>query len=102
ASLRRIEKLAPRVAYAGHRDPVAGPAARAREIAAHHDDRLARTQEALGPEPRSAYEVSLALFRDELSTTLRRFATAEALAHLERLVRSGRAARSGAGYVRAG
>jgi glyoxylase-like metal-dependent hydrolase (beta-lactamase superfamily II) len=100
-SLARIEELAPRVAYAGHRDPVAEPAARAREIAAHHADRLDRAVSALDGTPLSAYEVSLALFRDELSTTLRRFATAESLAHLERLVREGRASRAGSGYVRA-
>jgi glyoxylase-like metal-dependent hydrolase (beta-lactamase superfamily II) len=101
ASLRRIEELAPRVAYTGHRDPVTDPAARAREIAAHHADRLDRTEAALDGTPLSAYEVSLALFVDELSTTLRRFATAESLAHLERLVVAGRALRVGAAYVRA-
>jgi len=101
ASLRRIEELAPRVAYAGHREPVRDPAGRAREIALHHADRLDRAEAALVDVPATAYEVSLALFRDELSTTLRRFATAESLAHLERLVRAGRAARVGAGYVKA-
>ncbi len=100
-SLERIAELAPRVAYAGHREPIPDPAARAREIAQHHEERLERTEAALGPEPRSAYEVSLALFTDELSTTLRRFATAEALAHLERLVAVGRAGRAGAAYVQA-
>jgi hypothetical protein len=44
----------------------------------------------------------LALFEEDLSTTLRRFATAEALAHLERLVLEGRAARVGTAYTRAG
>jgi glyoxylase-like metal-dependent hydrolase (beta-lactamase superfamily II) len=100
-SLARIEELAPRVAYAGHREPVADPAGRAREIRAHHAERLERTVAALDGIPLSAYEVSLSLFTDELSTTLRRFATAESLAHLERLVRDGRVARSGDGYVRA-
>jgi glyoxylase-like metal-dependent hydrolase (beta-lactamase superfamily II) len=99
-SLERIEELAPRVAYAGHREPVRDPAGRAREIAMHHEERLGLAEAALGPKPRSAYEVSLALFSDDLSTTLRRFATAEALAHLERLVGAGRAARAEAGYVR--
>jgi glyoxylase-like metal-dependent hydrolase (beta-lactamase superfamily II) len=100
-SLRRIEELAPRIAYAGHREPVGRPAARAREIALHHAERLDLAEAALGAEPISAYEVSLALFQDELSTTLRRFATAESLAHLERLVREGRAARAGTAYVKA-
>jgi glyoxylase-like metal-dependent hydrolase (beta-lactamase superfamily II) len=100
-SLARIVELAPRIAYAGHREPIPDPAARARQIAAHHAERLDRTEAALDGAPRSAYEVSLSLFEDELSTTLRRFATAESLAHLERLVREGRASRSGDGYIRA-
>ena len=94
ASLRRIEELAPRVAYAGHKEPVRDPAGRAREIRAHHDARLDRAEAALADDPRSAYDISLALFEDELSPTLRRFATAESLAHLERLVAEGRAARA--------
>src|SRR5690349_20784961 len=101
-SLARIDKLAPRIAYAGHERPVQEPAARAREIAAHHADRLARAEALLDGDPLSAYDVSLGLFRDELPATLRRFATAESLAHLERLVREGRAARVGTGYTRAG
>src|SRR4051794_36545092 len=101
-TLSRIEELAPRVAYAGHKEPVADPAGRAREIRAHHDERLARTETALNGAPRNAYEVSLDLFETDLSTTLRRFATAESLAHLERLVVEGRAERGGDGYVKAG
>jgi glyoxylase-like metal-dependent hydrolase (beta-lactamase superfamily II) len=102
ASLRRIEELALRVAYAGHKDPVPEPGVRAREIAAHHAERLARTEAALDGSPLSAYDVSLSLFRDELSSTLRRFATAEALAHLERLVLEGRALRDGTAYAKRG
>jgi glyoxylase-like metal-dependent hydrolase (beta-lactamase superfamily II) len=106
-TLDRIEELAPRVAYAGHREAIRDPAGRAREIRAHHVERLAHAENALDSRPRSAYEVSLSLFGRELSPTLRRFATAEALAHLERLVREGRAGRSlgqtkGSGYVKAG
>ena len=101
-TLARIEELAPRVAYAGHKAPVADPAARAREIRAHHVERLDRTCAALDGVPLNAFEVSLALFESDLSVTLRRFATAEALAHLERLVYDGRAERVGAGYVKTG
>jgi glyoxylase-like metal-dependent hydrolase (beta-lactamase superfamily II) len=100
-TLDRIEALASRVAYAGHREPVVDPAARARAIRAHHEDRLERAQAALDGNPASGYDVSLALFPDELSPTLRRFATAESLAHLERLVHEGRAVREGLAYVRA-
>jgi glyoxylase-like metal-dependent hydrolase (beta-lactamase superfamily II) len=100
-TLDRIEQAAPRVAYAGHHEPVLDPAERAREIRRHHEERLERTQGALDGEPLSGYEVSLSLFPGELSPTLRRFATAESLAHLERLVHEGRAGRAGLAYVRA-
>ena len=98
-TLVKIEALAPRVAYAGHKDVILEPARRAREIAAHHLERLARTEAALELRPRSAYAVSLDLFPGALPSALRRFATAESLAHLERLAREGRADRAGLGYV---
>ena len=51
--------------------------------------------------PLSAYDVSLALFERDLSPAHRRFATAESLAHLERLVREGRAQRVERRYISA-
>jgi glyoxylase-like metal-dependent hydrolase (beta-lactamase superfamily II) len=101
-SLHWYQERSPRVAYTGHREPVTEPAVRAAEIAEHHARRLDRTEAALDGAPLTAYDVSLELFEDDLSSTLRRFATAEALAHLERLVREGRAARDGLAYVSAG
>ena len=101
-SLRWYGEHAPRVAYTGHREPVTDPAGRAAEIAEHHAHRLDRAEAALDGTPLSAYDVSLALFENDLSSTLRRFATAEALAHLERLVREGRASRAGLAYRRPG
>ena len=101
-TLVRIEELAPRVAYTGHRDAVLDPAARAREIRSHHLERLTYAESALDGEPLSGYEVSLALWPGDLPPTLRRFATAESLAHLERLVHEGRAARDGLRYVSSG
>jgi glyoxylase-like metal-dependent hydrolase (beta-lactamase superfamily II) len=100
-TLRRIEQLDPRVAYAGHGVAIERPAERARTIAAHHAERLDAAEAALGPEPRSAWEVSTELFRADLPPAQRRFAVAEALAHLERLAFAGRATRSDGGYVRA-
>jgi hypothetical protein len=70
---------------------------RAHEILSHHVRRLDETAAALSAEPRNAYEVSLTLFGSNLDASGRRFALAETLAHLERLVREGRAARSGDG-----
>jgi glyoxylase-like metal-dependent hydrolase (beta-lactamase superfamily II) len=100
-TLDRIEQLSPRVAYAGHKEVIADPAARAREIRAHHEERLEATVATLNGEPRTAYEVSLVLFAQALSPIERRFAVAESLAHLERLVRSGEAERADGGYARA-
>src|SRR2546426_63396 len=99
ASLRRTVELAPRIVLPGHGEPILDARGRATEILAHHAARLAETAAALGPEPRTGYEVSLALFGGELGPTQRRFAVAETLSHLERLVRQGRAARCGDGQV---
>ena len=95
ASLQRTIELAPEVALPGHGDTVADPVTRAHEILEHHERRLDETTAALGPEPRNAYEVSVALFGTSLDASGRRFALAETLAHLERLVQEGRAARTG-------
>ena len=92
-SLEQVIELAPTVAFAGHHDPIRDPAGRARELVQHHRERLELTLAALRGGPRSAYDVSLAVFATELSPTLRRFALAESLAHLERLVREERAER---------
>jgi glyoxylase-like metal-dependent hydrolase (beta-lactamase superfamily II) len=93
ASLERIAGLEPRLALPGHGPLLPDAAARAREIAAHHDQRLDRTAAALDREPRTAYEVARRVFGDAVPPGQRRFALTEALAHLERLVRTGRAER---------
>ena len=98
-SLERTIELAPGLALTGHGDPVSDPVARAREIVEHHRRRLDETAAALGSEPRNGYDVSLALFGDNLDASGRRFALAEALAHLERLVREGRAVRQMGAYT---
>jgi glyoxylase-like metal-dependent hydrolase (beta-lactamase superfamily II) len=95
ASLERTVELAPSLALPGHNDVVSDPAGRAREILEHHRRRLDEAAAALAPEGRSAYEVSLSLFGDDLDASRRRFALAETLAHLERLVQEGRARRRG-------
>lgn len=85
-SLERIVELAPRLALPGHHEPLEDPAGRARELIAHHGERLEQTADALDGSARSAYDVSLALFPDDLPSVLRRFALAETRAHLEYLV----------------
>jgi glyoxylase-like metal-dependent hydrolase (beta-lactamase superfamily II) len=94
ASLHRSIELAPRIALAGHGETIHDPVSRAHEILEHHERRLDQTAAALASDPRSAYEVSVALFGLSLDASGRRFALAETLAHLERLVHEGRAART--------
>jgi glyoxylase-like metal-dependent hydrolase (beta-lactamase superfamily II) len=93
-ALDRTIELAPTVALPGHGDTVDDPAGRARELQEHHRVRLQETVAALEPEPRTGYELSFALFGDDLKPAGRRFAVAETLSHLERLVQDGTAARS--------
>src|SRR5579862_4022470 len=65
-SLRLVAELAPRISFGGHGETVGDPAARALAIVAHHDERLDRTAEALGAEPRSGFAVSHDLFPNAL------------------------------------
>lgn len=92
-ALERTIELAPEIAYGGHGDAVTNPVGRARELIAHHEERLRLAASALGREPRTGYEVSYPLFGDDLGPGARRFAVAETLSHLERLVCDGRAER---------
>jgi len=69
------------------------PAARARELQEHHRLRLEETVAALGPEPRTGYDLSFDLFGAKLQPAGRRFAVAETLSHAERLVHEGAACR---------
>ncbi len=104
-TLDRVVSLAPSIALPGHHEPIRNPAARAREIHAHHQERLQLVLGALDGSSRSAYEVSHALFEGELPAALRRFALAESLSHLEYLALRGeierREARGGVRYARA-
>ena len=93
-SLTDIAELDPRVSYGGHGATVDEPAERAHAIVAHHDERLDQTEAALDARARSGYEISHVVFGRELPPIQRRFAVAETLSHLERLVVLGRAARS--------
>jgi glyoxylase-like metal-dependent hydrolase (beta-lactamase superfamily II) len=93
ASLERTISLRARLALPGHGEPITNPTGRAREIVRHHDVRLAETVAALGPDPRTGHDVSLTVFGGDLSPSQRRFAVAESLSHLERLVAAGRARR---------
>jgi glyoxylase-like metal-dependent hydrolase (beta-lactamase superfamily II) len=99
-ALERTIELAPRLALPGHGEPIADPVGRAHELIEHHRERLEATEAVLTDAPRSGYEVSFDLFGRELKPAARRFAVAETLSHLERLVLENRAARrEDVGYV---
>ena len=93
AALDRTIELAPRIAFPGHGEPIEDPAGRARELREHHRIRLEETVAALGPEPRTGFDLSLDLFGADLPPAGRRFAVAETLSHAERLVHAGAARR---------
>ncbi len=93
AALERTVELEPSVALPGHGDVIEDPAGRARDLQEHHRIRLEEAAAALGSEPRSGYELSFPMFGDDLKPASRRFAVAETLSHLERLVRVDAAAR---------
>lgn len=92
-ALEHTVQLGPRVALPGHGDLVENPVARARELQEHHRLRLEETAAALGTEPRTAYDLSFSLFGSDLKPAGRRFAVAETLSHVERLLHEGAAAR---------
>ena len=92
---RASRRWTPRIAYAGHRTPILDPAGRAREIRAHHEERLDRTRAALADGAADAVRgVACALRRAICRRSCAGSRLAEALAHLERLARrTGRAGR---------
>ena len=92
-SLERTIELAPRIALPGHGDPIEDPVGRAHELIEHHRERLAVAEAALTDVPRTGYELSFDLFGADLKPASRRFAVAETLSHLERLVLEERAER---------
>jgi glyoxylase-like metal-dependent hydrolase (beta-lactamase superfamily II) len=92
-ALERTIELAPEIALPGHGDPIADPVGRAHELIEHHRERLDVAEAAMTDRPRTGYELSFDLFGAELKPASRRFAVAETLSHLERLVLEERAER---------
>jgi glyoxylase-like metal-dependent hydrolase (beta-lactamase superfamily II) len=89
-TLDRLIELAPAIVYPGHREVIDDPSRRAAEIKEHHRVRLDLHHLALCEGAATPYEVSFRVW-NELSVHQRRFALAEAAAHLARLGREGRA-----------
>lgn len=85
-TLGKLEALNPARAVVGHHGPVMeGVQARARELRAHHHERLDFMKVEAAKEPRTAFQLSHAMFNRDLNISGRRFALAETLAHLEHL-----------------
>ncbi|MBZ9751341.1 MBL fold metallo-hydrolase [Deinococcus sp. HMF7604] len=85
-TLGKLEALNPARAVVGHHGPLMiGVQARARELRAHHHERLDFMAAQAASAPRTAYDLSLAMFPRDLNISGRRFALAETLAHLEHL-----------------
>ncbi len=88
-SLRRVESLSLDRAWPGHRGPIFAPTERARDIAAHHDERTDRVVEVVRERgPVSAWAVSAELFGD-LRNIHVLHGPGEAFAHLDHLVHEG-------------
>ncbi|WP_281889141.1 MBL fold metallo-hydrolase [Paenibacillus sp. YYML68] len=81
ASLAAVSTLEVSIAYPGHREPFHRFGDRARELLAHHEDRLA-AMEAAVVQPATAYDICRASFGFELSYHQLRFALAETIAHM--------------------
>lgn len=99
-SLMKIAMLDPGTVLPGHGDPFDGAAARARVLAAHHQERLDQGV-AIVTEigEATAYEVAVRMFPRVFASGAHdpanaRFATTEALAHLEHARSIGRLARA--------
>jgi len=99
--LDTLDRLAARDftrAWPGHRDVIAEPTARAREIQAHHGERALRVVRVLAEDgPADAWTVSAALFGD-LEGIHVLHGPGEASAHLDHLVDQGDAVREGTAY----
>lgn len=81
ASLGRLSALGARRLYPGHGDPVADPAARIAELAAHRRDREAAILAALAVAPNDAASLARAIYTDT-PAALMPAATRNVLAHL--------------------
>ncbi|MCL6526279.1 MAG: MBL fold metallo-hydrolase [Thermaceae bacterium] len=90
-SLEKTTRLGAKVAFTGHYGPIQDIPGRCRELAQHHQERLAHLRGLMGGEAKTAWALSLELFPGNLNLAQRRFAWSETLAHLEYLVAEGSA-----------
>ena len=90
-TLRRVAALAPAKVLPGHGPVIDDAAARAGEIAGHHQQRLDAAEQAVAEGAATAFDAAQLIWRDEpLGFHEQRFALVEAISHLERLADEGR------------
>jgi glyoxylase-like metal-dependent hydrolase (beta-lactamase superfamily II) len=90
-SLGRLARLDPTLVLPGHGPLIDDARARCAEIAEHHVERLDAHLAVLETGARSAFDVAQKVWEGELGFHEQRFALVEAISHLERLEREGRA-----------
>jgi glyoxylase-like metal-dependent hydrolase (beta-lactamase superfamily II) len=91
-TLERLQELAPALVYPGHHGLITNASARAAEIRAHHEQRLDQTERLLRDGARTPEEILVRIWGRHLTPHEQRFAYGEAVSHLQRLQRLGRAA----------
>ncbi|MDR7607308.1 MAG: MBL fold metallo-hydrolase [Armatimonadota bacterium] len=101
-SLATLRPLPVRRVLPGHGDPYDTFAERVQELMDHHRERLQAVLQTLRDGPRTAYQVCMALFGEDLDSHNVRFAVVETLSHLEYLKRRGRVRRTDEGTYLAG
>jgi glyoxylase-like metal-dependent hydrolase (beta-lactamase superfamily II) len=90
-SLERLAGFDPVLVLPGHGPVIEDARTRCAEIAEHHAERLDTHLAVLETGARSAYDVAQKVWEGELGFHEQRFALVEAISHLERLEREGRA-----------
>lgn len=92
-SLKELRGLNVNLVLPGHGPVFHDLDGRIDELMNHHDERLELMRTVIEDEPKTAFEVSAAVFRKDLSIYELCFALAETLAHLDYLELTGRAER---------
>lgn len=92
-SLKELRGLNVNLVLPGHGPVFHDLDGRIDELSAHHDERLELMRTVIEGEPKTAFEVSAAVFRKDLSIYELCFALAETLAHLDHLELTGRTER---------
>ncbi len=90
-SLERLGRLDCRLALPGHGEVIEDLASRTKEILAHHEQRLAQVEEALGTTPRPAFDITEKVMGARPKAVAIWLALSQTLGYLEHLLHCGRA-----------